>query len=89
MKHVFNVVTEKLAGMPWTYEYCNMNGLNEKYIDIYTKGTFWKYSFVTFKPANIPDAPTMVVDTNLSVALVLLCMSLQISLQSSTSLVAL
>ena len=36
---------------------------NEEYIWITTSGTFKLYSLVTFKPANIDDAPLMVIDT--------------------------
>jgi hypothetical protein len=45
------------------YTYCNVNNPDEQYTEIFTLGTFCLYSLVTFKPANIPDAPTMVVDT--------------------------
>lgn len=45
------------------YTYLNVNDPNEKYIEIYTGGTWILDSFVTFKPRNIPDAITMVVDT--------------------------
>ena len=45
------------------HKYCNLNNQNEKYIEIGTTGTKNMHSYVTFKPANIPDAPTMVVDT--------------------------
>ena len=46
----------------YAYTYCNVSNPNEEYICISTLGTTWLYSLVTFKPANIPDAPTMVVD---------------------------
>jgi hypothetical protein len=46
-----------------TYKYRNVNDPDEKYTRILTYGTLRKYSLVTFKPANIPDAPEMVVDT--------------------------
>ena len=46
-----------------TYTYCNMNNLTEQYVYIRTHGTAVLFSLVTFKPANIPDAPTMVVNT--------------------------
>jgi hypothetical protein len=46
-----------------TYKYHNVNDPDEKYTRILTYGTLWNYSLVTFKPANIPDAPEMVVDT--------------------------
>jgi hypothetical protein len=47
-----------------TYKYYNKNIQYEKYIHIHTSGTSWLCSLVTFKPANIPDAPVMVVDTS-------------------------
>ena len=47
-----------------TYKYYNKYTPGEKYIHIHTKGTSWLYSLVTFKPANIPDAPKMYVYTN-------------------------
>ena len=55
-----------------TYKYLNPNyrkhpgcpnSLGEKYIQIYTKGTRFLYSLVSFKPANIPGAPVMLVET--------------------------
>ena len=46
-----------------TYTYRNLNNMSEEYIWINTTGTNNMFSYVTFKPANIPDAPTMVVDT--------------------------
>ena len=47
-----------------SYTYHNVNDPNEKYTKIYTGGTRWLNSIVTFKPANIPDAPRIGVDTN-------------------------
>jgi hypothetical protein len=47
-----------------TYEYRNVNDPDEKYINVFTVGTHWLKSIVTFKPANIPDAPVMEVDTS-------------------------
>ena len=46
------------------YKYFNVNNQSEKYTEIYTQGTYALRSFVTFKPANIPDAPMMVVNTD-------------------------
>ena len=46
-----------------SYTYFNLNDPGEKYTEIFTTGTYWLCSLVTFKPANIPDAPVMVVDT--------------------------
>ena len=46
------------------YKYRALYNQSEEYIVIYTSGTLWMDSFVTFKPANIPDAPTMVVRTH-------------------------
>jgi hypothetical protein len=45
-----------------TYFYFNVKNQNEKYIDIFTKGTAWQYSLFTFKPANDPLAPEMVIN---------------------------
>ena len=46
-----------------TYTYFNMNDPDEEYTEINTEGTRWSKSFVTFKPANIPGAPVMIVNT--------------------------
>jgi hypothetical protein len=68
----FEVVIDDSGDIP-TYKYCNPNykkhpdcpnSPGEKYFLISCRGTDWLKSFVTFKPANIPDAPTMMVDTN-------------------------
>ena len=45
------------------YTYRNDTNPDEKYIQIFVNGTFCKKSFVTLKPANIPDAPVMEVNT--------------------------
>ena len=45
------------------YDYRNVIDPNDGTFWIWTGGTHWLKSFVTFKPANIPDAPVMVVDT--------------------------
>ena len=45
------------------YTYRNDTNQDEKYIQIFVNGTFCMKSFVTLKPANIPDAPVMVVYT--------------------------
>ena len=50
-------------GFPLTYIYHNVNNPNDEYIHIDVRGTLWLYSVVTFKPANVPDAPVMVVTT--------------------------
>ena len=50
-------------GMSGTYTYRNINNPDEEYIEIITDGTEVLNSIVTFKPANIPDAPVMVVNT--------------------------
>ena len=47
-----------------SYTYKNWAYLNEEYFHIHTDGTKLLYSLVTFKPANIPDAPKMFVYTN-------------------------
>ena len=57
-------ITIDRCGDGMLYTYFNQNDLDEEYIQIYTYGTLWLYSYVTFKPANIPDAPKMVVDTS-------------------------
>ena len=59
------IVSSKLSDdeMRYLYTYHNMNNQDEEYIWISSLGTTWLYSYVTFKPANIPDAPTMVVNT--------------------------
>ena len=44
------------------YKYFNTYSY-DKYFKIQTSGTRWLNSVVTFKPANIPDAPVMMVDT--------------------------
>ena len=46
------------------YDYRNVIDPNDGTFWIWTGGTHWLKSFVTFKPANIPDAPVMVVDTS-------------------------
>lgn len=57
-KHMFT------GGSYWSiYTYSNVNNPNEEYIMINTTGTLHMFSYVTIKPANIPDAPLMVVDT--------------------------
>ena len=57
----FEIVTKK-DGKLNTYTYSNVNNPDEGYTRITTDST--RYSYVTFKPANIPDAPVMVVDTD-------------------------
>jgi hypothetical protein len=59
----FKIVIDDSGDIP-TYTYKNRAYPNEKYIHIHTSGTNWFCSLVTFKPANIPDAPVMVVDTS-------------------------
>ena len=48
----------------FNYKYHNVNSPCENYIHLQTDFTTWYESLVTFKPANIPDAPTMVVNTS-------------------------
>ena len=48
---------------PGTHTYSNLNNPDEIYFKLYTQGTLWMQSRVTFKPANISDAPLMVVNT--------------------------
>jgi hypothetical protein len=58
-----NITTEIFERRDY-YIYNNTANPDEHYITIYTTGTKWLKSVVTFRPANIPDAPTMVVDTS-------------------------
>ena len=60
---VIESVEDNVGNRHNTYTYCNMNNLTEQYVYIRTFGTSILFSLVTFKPANIPDAPTMVVNT--------------------------
>ena len=46
-----------------TYKYWNLNNKSEVYTYIATDHTIFLDSQITFKPANIPDAPEMVVNT--------------------------
>ena len=46
------------------YKYRSLYNQSETYTLIYTKGTRYCDSIVTFRPANIPDAPVMVVRTH-------------------------
>ena len=48
---------------PVTYTYSNLNNPDEIYFKLYTDGTYWMQSRVTFQAANISDAPLMVVNT--------------------------
>jgi hypothetical protein len=59
----FEVVIDESGDIP-TYKYYDHAVQYEKYIHIHTDGTDWLNSLVTFKPANYPYAPVMVVDTN-------------------------
>ena len=47
-----------------TYTYYNKYNPDEKYIVLHSGGTHFLCSLVTFKPADIPDAPMMMVDTS-------------------------
>ena len=58
----FEDVFEKVDGVD-TYKYLNLNNPDEKYFKIHCDGTIILHSMVTFKPANIPDAPKMLVYT--------------------------
>ena len=58
----FKDVFEVVDGVD-TYKYLNLNDPGEKYIELHTEGTRCLNSIVVFKPANIPDAPMMKVDT--------------------------
>ena len=55
-----------------TYKYYNLNNQSEIYTYIATGYTIFTDSLVTFKPANIPDAPTMEVDTYMNVGYIYL-----------------
>lgn len=63
MNHIYDIIEEKYNRYT-SLKYCNVSNPNEEYINIFTDGTLILYSLVTFKPANIPNALTMVVDTN-------------------------
>ena len=56
----FEVVID-MDGKQNTYTYFNVNDPDEKYTKITTDST--RYSFVTFKAANIKGAPVMIVNT--------------------------
>lgn len=51
------------SGLIYSYKYTNINNPDEEYFEIFTQGTTVLHSYVTFKPANIPDAPKLVVST--------------------------
>ena len=59
----FKDVFEVVDGVD-TYKYLNLNDPDEKYTKILCSHTYILCSFVTFRPANIPDAPKMLVHTN-------------------------
>lgn len=59
---MYEVYSDKVDGR-WLCIYQTTLVPNEEYIWLITPGTSWKYSLVTFKPANIDDAPLMVIDT--------------------------
>ena len=46
------------------YKYRHLYNQSETYTVLWTKGTRYFDSITTFKPVNIPDAPTMVVRTH-------------------------
>ncbi len=48
----YEVVVDMSGDTP-SYKYYNVNDPNEKYIEIFTYGTWWLNSTVTFKPVNI------------------------------------
>ena len=60
----FEIVTEKIGCSTDMYKYSYLSDPNEEYTKIATDCTVVVYTYVTFKPANIPDAPVMVVDTH-------------------------
>ena len=59
----FEIYINKENGKPVTYTYYNQKNPYDEYIKVHSSGTDWKYSIVTFKPANIEGAPVMIVDT--------------------------
>lgn len=59
----FKVLKYKEDGIFW-HKYRYMAYSNDEYIEIHPGWTLLLDSMVTFKPANIPDAPVMMVDTN-------------------------
>ena len=58
-------VVEEIGQYSGKHTYFNRAGPNETYIVIFAQGTDWLNSIVTFKPANIPDAPVMAVNTTM------------------------
>jgi hypothetical protein len=46
------------------YVYTDTKNPNDQCYDLFTRGTKWLNSIVTFRPANIPGALTMNVDTH-------------------------
>lgn len=63
MKQIYDIIEEKYNRYT-SLKYCNVSNPNEEYINIFTDGTLIQDSLVTFKPANIPGALVMLVDTN-------------------------
>ena len=59
---MFEIYSDKVDGR-WLHIYQTILVPNEEYIWVTTCGTSQLYSLVTFKPANIDDAPLMVIDT--------------------------
>lgn len=59
----FEEVISKVDGVN-TYKYLNLNDPDEEYTAISYVGTACLISFVTFRAANIPDAPAMLARTN-------------------------
>ena len=68
-KDKFSITTQDKVTRTYKYPdrevhiYHNDTNPDEKYIQIFVNGTWFLKSYVTIKPANIPDAPTMVVNT--------------------------
>lgn len=62
----FEVEIDK-SGWVYTYTYHNVNDPSEEYIKISAGDTQFMNSLVTFKPAYIPDAPTMVINASFSI----------------------
>ena len=68
-KDKFSITTQDKVTRNYKYPdrevhiYHNDTNPDEKYIQIFVNGTWFLNSYVTIKPAIIPDAPTMVVNT--------------------------
>ena len=59
----FEIVIGNTDGIE-SHTYYYKDNPNEKYTEIYTPGSYFHYSKIMFRPANIPDAPMMFVDVS-------------------------